>query len=313
MPDFSKIAFVFPGQGSQGVGMGADLAARYPEAAAIFAEANRILPDFSKLLFEGPADQLDDTLNTQPALYIAGVATLRALEARLGVPCIPLGAAGHSLGELTALTSAGALPFEAGVRIVRERARLMKKAGTASPGAMAALLGPTVDEAESIVAQARTGTGQPVVVANDNCPGQVVISGAVEAVDRALALAKERGVKRAVRLAVSIAAHSPLMAGIVDEFRAALDATPFEPPRFPVISNATAQPFESVEGIRAGLARQLTSPVHWTDSVRKLRAMGAEVFLEFGPKDVLTGLLKRIDREATGAALNSADAVAAWG
>lgn len=312
MIDLSSTAFVFPGQGSQVVGMGADLSREFPEAAALFAEADRILhTPFSQLMFEGPAEQLDDTLNTQPALYIVGVATLRALESKVGA-LVPIGAAGHSLGELTALTAAGALPFEAGLLLVRERARLMKVAGAAQPGAMAAMLGPSVPEVQSICEQASADTGKPVVVANDNCPGQVVISGDRDALERAMTLAKDRGVKRVLKLAVSVAAHSPLMASVSNEFRKALDATPFSIPRYPVIGNANAQPFRTVEDIRTGLGKQLTFPVYWTDSVLTLRRLGASTFIEFGPKDVLTGLLKRIDREAVGVALNNAAAVATY-
>lgn len=308
---FANTAFVFPGQGSQFIGMVTDIAAHYPAAAHTLERADQILGvPFARLLAEGPAAELDDTLNTQPALYVASIATLRAIESNHGLP-MPVGAAGHSVGELSALTAANALPFEDGLKLVRERARLMKEAGAAHPGAMAALLGPTVAEAEALCLETATETGLPIVVANDNCPGQVVISGADGAIDRALVLAKERGIKRAVKLSVSVAAHSPLMSGAAEGFRAALAATPFSPPHYPVISNATAQPLHTVQQIRDALGMQLNSPVHWTACVQALRALGATTFLELGPKDVLTGLLKRIDREATGLAVNSAAAVAA--
>ncbi len=312
MPDLSMTAFLFPGQGSQVVGMAADVARVYPEAAAILEQADQILGlPFSKMMAEGPTEQLDDTINTQPALYIASIAILRALEAKHGA-LTPLGAAGHSLGELTALTAAGALPYEAGVKLVRERARLMKEAGQAHPGAMAALLGPTVEEAESICAAARTETGKPLVVANDNCPGQVVISGDSAALERALEIAKERGVKRALKLAVSVAAHSPLMQQASEGFNKAMAETPFVAPGYPVISNALVQPLRTVEEIRHALGLQLTSPVRWTECVRALNKLGATRFFEIGSKDVLTGLLKRIDKEWSGTAINSADAVAAF-
>jgi [acyl-carrier-protein] S-malonyltransferase len=312
MSDLSITAFLFPGQGSQVVGMAADVAHAYPEAAAILEQADQILGlPFSKLMAEGPADQLDDTVNTQPALYIASIAILRALEAKHGA-LTPVGAAGHSLGELTALTAAGALPFADGVKLVRERARLMKEAGQAHPGAMAALLGPTVAEAESICAAARSETGQPLVVANDNCPGQVVISGDSSALERGLEIAKERGVKRALKLAVSVAAHSPLMQQASLGFNTALASTPFIAPRYPVISNALVQPLRTIEEIRQALSLQLTSPVRWTECVRTLNGLGATKFVEIGSKDVLTGLLKRIDKEWSGTAINSADAVATF-
>jgi [acyl-carrier-protein] S-malonyltransferase len=309
VPEWSTIALTFPGQGSQQVGMGADLARAYPVAAALFVEADQVLGEsFAQICFDGPSEALDDTRNTQPALYVVGVAVYRVLEAHFG-PFQPLAAAGHSVGELTALTAAGALNFADGLRLVRERALAMYAAGTVQPGAMAALLGPTVAEAEAICADASIEIGQPVVVANDNCPGQVVISGNVAALDRALQIASERGVKRAIKLAVSIAAHSPLMTQAAERFQIALADTPFQLPRFPVISNATMQPLATPDDIRAALGKQLNSPVHWTDSVRALRTMGATTFLELGPKDVLTGLLKRIDRAAVGVPLNSAEAL----
>lgn len=313
MIDWSTTALVFPGQGSQQVGMGADLAGQYPAAQQVFDEADRFFGhEFSKLLFEGPAETLDQTINTQPALYIAGVATLRALEALYG-PIRPLAVAGHSLGEFTALTAAGALSFEDGLRLVRERARLMREAGERSPGGMAALLGAEIEDARAICAQTSAETGQTIVIANDNCPGQIVLSGDNGAVDRAVTLARERGIRRAVKLAVSVAAHSPLMAYASDAFRAALDATPFADPQVPVIANVSAAPIRTGEETRAELAAQLTQTVRWRESVGVLREMGARTYLELGPKDVLTGLLKRIDRDAAGIAVNSAAAVAALG
>ncbi len=310
MVDWSSAALVFPGQGSQQVGMGKDLAQQYPAAAQLFEQADQVLGfSFTKLCFEGPAEQLDETINTQPALYVTGVATLRAIEAQLG-SIKPLATAGHSLGELTALTAAGALPFEAGLKLVRERGRLMKEAGEKSPGAMAALLGVEIADAQAICEQASSQTGKPVVVANDNCPGQVVISGDAQALDSALAIAKERG-KRAIKLAVSIAAHSPLMAQSAEAFRAALLQTPFEMPTMSIIGNVKAAPLRTREDIMTELGAQLTSSVRWTESVQALQALGVKTFIELGPKEVLTGLLKRIDRGATGIAVNSAEAIAA--
>jgi len=200
-PDWSTVAVVFPGQSSQQVGMGADLCRIYPEAAALFAEADQVLSEpFSKLCFEGPAEALDDTLNTQPALFVMGMAVWRVLTARFHI-IQPIGGAGHSVGELTALAAADAMSFADGLRLVRERAKAMRAASLTNPGGMAALLGPTIDEAQAICEQAQSETGKPVVVANDNCPGQVVISGDSTALDAALRLPSERGVKRAVKLA----------------------------------------------------------------------------------------------------------------
>jgi [acyl-carrier-protein] S-malonyltransferase len=311
--EWTSTALLFPGQGSQQVGMGADLAAAFREAAAVYEEADRILGrSLSTVCFEGPAEVLDETSTTQPALYVTGIATLRALESLVG-PITPLAVAGHSLGEFTALTAAGALPFEAGVRLVQERGRLMRETGERLPGAMAALLGAEIADARDICAQATAETGAPVAIGNDNCPGQVVLAGAVPAVERAVELAKARGIKKAVRLAVSVAPHSPAMADAAEAFRAVLASVPFETPRVPIIGNTRAAPLRSVEDIRAELSAQLTETVLWTGSVRLLRTMGAQTFLEFGPKDVLTGLLKRIDRDAAGVALNSAEAVRALG
>lgn len=310
--NWSTTAFVFPGQGSQQVGMAADLASSSAAAAKVFAHADRILGmEFTEIMREGPSDVLDDTYNTQPALYIAGVATLRALEERAEDPFQPLAVAGHSLGEFTALTAAGALSFEAGLRLVRERGRLMREAGEQHPGAMAALLGLEVADARAVCAEASTQAGKPVVVANDNCPGQIVISGDETALDLALPLAKARGAKRAVKLAVSVAAHSPLMAQAADSFAKALAETAFDAPRVPVIANLSAAPIQSAAEIRSELSAQLTGAVRWTETIRALRVMGATHFLEIGPKDVLTGLLKRIDKDAVGIPLNSSAAVVA--
>src|SRR5258708_6469263 len=267
MVDWSSAALVFPGQGSQQVGMGKDLAQQYPAAAQLFEQADQVLGfSFTKLCFEGPAEQLDETINTQPALYVTGVATLRAIEAQLG-SVKPLATAGHSLGELTALTAAGALPFEAGLKLVRERGRLMKEAGEKSPGAMAALLGVEIADAQAICEQASSQTGKPVVVANDNCPGQVVISGDAQALDSALAIAKERG-KRAIKLAVSIAAHSPLMAQSAEAFRAALLQTPFEMPTMSIIGNVNAAPLRPRGIILRNLAPQLPHRARGPDPFR---------------------------------------------
>lgn len=309
MLDWSATAFVFPGQGSQQVGMGADLASAYPAARAVFQQADEILGfSLSTLCFEGPEDALNDTINTQPALYVMGAAILRVLEAELGA-ARPAMVAGHSLGEFTALHAASALDFAGGLRLVRERGRLMKEAGVRSPGAMAAILGLDAEAVRALCAEVSAQSGQPLVLANDNCEGQLVISGGRAAVETAVSLAAERGAKRAIPLAVSVASHSPLMGAITDEFRAALDATEFSPPAIPVVGNVQARPLTDVAAIRAELAEQLTSTVRWTESVEVMRQAGITSFVELGPKDVLSGLIKRIDRSAERTALNSADAV----
>lgn len=305
MADWSTTAFVFPGQGSQMVGMGQDFAEAYPVARETFEQADDILGfALSKLCFEGPEEELNDTINTQPALYVSGVAIHRVLE-NLYPDAVPAFVAGHSLGEFTALAAAGAVSFQDGLRLVRERGRLMKEAGIKSPGAMAALLGLDADMVRDLCARASQQTGGVLVLANDNCPGQIVISGDDVTLEQGLTLAKEAGAKRAVKLAVSIAAHSPLMGPASADFRKALAETAFQTPHMPVYGNVSAAPLTSVEAIRDELGNQLTSSVRWAESVTAMIAAGAQRFIELGPKDVLSGLLKRINRNATAISLNS--------
>ncbi len=312
MIDWSKTALVFPGQNSQVLGMGADLAQTYPEAAAVYAEADAALGfSVSELCWHGPAARLDETRNTQPALFTTCVATLRAFNTALGDPR-PAFLAGHSLGEIIALVAAGSLGFADGLRLVRERGRLMQAAGETHPGGMAAILGAEVAAVEQACAQAAAETGAPVVLANDNCPGQLVISGASVALERAMALVQGMGAKKIIPLAVSVAGHSPLLEDAAAQLRLALDEIAFQPPTVPVIANVSAAPLTDAAAIRTELAAQLTSRVRWTESVQAMRAAGAETFIEIGPKDVLTGLLRRIDRGATGIALNSAEALRAF-
>lgn len=307
--DWNKTAFIFPGQGSQIVGMGADIAAEYPAAREVFEQADQILGfKFSDLCFNGPEETLNETINTQPALYICGIAILRALQSE-HPRAVPACTAGHSLGEFTALTAAGALSFENGLRLVRERARLMRDAGEQCPGGMAALLGLDAPQTIIVCQQASEKTGGTVVLANDNCPGQVVISGDHETVDTAIELAKNAGAKRAVKLAVSIAAHSPLMKSASQEFQQHIAATELITPKIPVYANISASPLNSVEAVRQELNDQLTQSVRWTESVQAMIAAGIDHFIEIGPRDVLTGLLKRIDRSKSGTAVNSVAAL----
>ncbi|MBN1284192.1 MAG: ACP S-malonyltransferase [Anaerolineae bacterium] len=319
MIDWKKTAFVFPGQASQQVGMGADLAHTYPRARAVYDEADKLL-DFplSELCWEGPEEALTDTINAQPALYVTGIAVLRviqsAFEQRAGPgAAVPSHMAGHSLGEITALVAAGALSFADGLHLVRERGRLMKDAGRTHPGGMAAVIG-LMDSAAVTAAcdRAAQETGAPAVLANDNAPGQVVISGDAGALERAMELLKEAGAKRLIRLNVSAAFHSPLMEDIADAFAGHLMSVQFRKPAVPVIGNVTAAPLINAESIRVELAAQLTARVRWTESVQAMRAAGVETFIEIGAKDVLTGLLRRIDRKAQGIALNSAESVRAF-
>ncbi len=303
--DPQHTAFVFPGQGSQTVGMGKELAEASPAARQTFAEADEVLGySLSQLCWAGPEADLNATVNTQPALLACSIAALRALHEKLG-DFQPAFLAGHSVGEVTALVAAGSLTFADGLRLVRARGEAMAAAGERAPGGMAALLGLDASVLAEVCAEAAAMTSGVVQVANDNCPGQVVISGEAAALEKALELAKARGAKRAMRLAVSIAAHSPLMHSGVAQYARAVAETAIQPPRASVIiSNITARPLPDAAAIRAELPAQLTTQVRWTDSVRYLLAQGVTTFIELGAKDVLTNLLKRIDGGAVGIAVN---------
>ena len=297
-------AFVFPGQGSQAVGMGRDLAQAYPIARQTFEEADTLLGfSLSQLMWAGPAEELNETVNTQPALYVHSIAALRVFS-QLYPDFVPAAVAGHSLGELSALTAAGALPFAEGLQLVRRRGELMKYAGEIAPGGMAAVLNLDIPALEAVCAQA-SSEADIVQVANDNCPGQVVISGAKAAVERAIAGAKAAGAKRAIPLAVSIAAHSPLMALIQADFEAAVRAAPMGAARILVISNVKAGPITSAEQLRWDLVAQHTSRVRWTESVQYLIGQGIQSFVEMGSGNVLLGLIRRIDSSVEGLALGA--------
>lgn len=276
--------------------MGKDLAEAHPRVRQLYAQADEILGfSLSDLCFEGPKEILDDTVNTQPAIFVTSLAILEVVRSEAGWTA-PAMVAGHSLGELTALVASGAMPFDAGLRLVRERGRLMKLAGQQNPGGMAAVL--KLDDAtvEQACKEASSETDKAVQIANYNSPGQVVISGDSEALSRAIELLKEKGGRRMIRLAVSIAAHSPLMATVVGDFRAAVDATPFDLPQVPVVANISARPLLGVDEIRDELAGQLTWPVRWTASMQWMIEQGVVRFVEIGPKDVLSKLVGRIDR-----------------
>ncbi|MGA2821092.1 MAG: ACP S-malonyltransferase [Anaerolineales bacterium] len=308
----TSVAFLFPGQGSQFVGMGKDLALTSDSARAAFETADSTLGySLSKLCWEGPEADLNQTLHTQPAILVHSVAAWRAFQERVG-NLRPRCLAGHSLGEFSALVAAGALEFRDALHLVRERARLMTEAGERSPGGMAALLNLGIEEAQKVCEQAAAETGEVVQVANDNCPGQVVISGTLQALERAMSLAKERGARRALRLAVSIAAHSPLMRPAAGVFARTIQSTPISQAGVPVIANVTAEPISQVSEIREELEAQLTSPVQWTRSVRKMVAEGCVRFIELGPKDVLTGLGRRIAPEVPGLSIGTAADLAAF-
>jgi [acyl-carrier-protein] S-malonyltransferase len=286
-------AFIFPGQGSQTVGMGKELAAQYPIAKQTFEEADSILGfGLSKLMMEGAADELNDTVNTQPALFVHSIATHRVF-AQLYPGVQPVALAGHSLGEFSALAVAGAFSFEDGLRLVRKRAELMKRAGGLAAGGMAAILNLDIPTLEKVCAEASTPE-ESAQIANDNCPGQVVISGSKPAVERAMAGAKSAGAKRALPLAVSVAAHSTLMAPIQQEWNEAVAAAKFSALQIPVIGNVNAKPLADESSARADIIAQMQSRVRWTESVQYLISTGVNTFVEVGTGTVLGGLVKRI-------------------
>lgn len=291
-----SIAYLFPGQGSQVVGMGADFYQQVSVSQAVFNQADELLGfPISKLCFEGPEDLLTDTINQQPALFVTSIAILRAMETAGWEP--PSYVAGHSLGELSALVAAGSIEFAAGLQLVRTRGELMKEAGEQYPGSMAAVLGAEIPQVQEACAQASTQTGESVQVANDNCPGQVVISGAKAAVQRANELLTEAGVRKIVDLPITIAAHSQLMAAAAEKFAVAVDQTPITAPRIPVIGNTSALPLTTAAAIKAELKAQLTGPVRWTESMTYLVDQGVEQVVEVGVGDTLQKLMKRIDRK----------------
>jgi [acyl-carrier-protein] S-malonyltransferase len=308
--DSSSTAFVFPGQGSQAVGMGRDLAAAYPVAQEIFQEADELLHSpFSKLMWEGPESELNDTVNTQPALFVHSLAAFRVFS-HLHPEFKPAALAGHSLGELSALAASGALSFAAGLRLVRKRGELMKKAGEMNPGGMAAILNLDIPALEKVCAEA-SREGEIVQVANDNCPGQVVISGAKAAVERAMAGAKAAGAKRAIPLAVSIAAHSQLMTSIQAEWNEAVDAAGVKDATIQIIGNVVAKPIQSAADLCADIQALMQSRVRWTETIQLLAGQGITTFVEIGTGNVLLGLIRRIDSSIAGFSLgNPTDFVA---
>jgi [acyl-carrier-protein] S-malonyltransferase len=289
----TQTAWVFPGQGSQSVGMCRDLYERVKSARAVFEAADNALGfPLTKLCFEGPEEELRQTINAQPALVTAGYACLQAARELSGskLPS-PSFVAGHSLGEYTALLAAGVFDFPTAVRLARERGRLMHEAGQKRPGAMAAIMG--LDEAKL----AEVCRASDTVMANINSPGQIVISGASENIKQAMEMATAAGASRAVPLQVSGAFHSPLMQPAVEGMIKYLDVTAFNKPAIPVIGNVTALPLTSPEDVKTELTKQLTNPVQWVRTIEYMVAHGVTTILEIGPGRVLAGLVKRINKE----------------
>jgi [acyl-carrier-protein] S-malonyltransferase len=282
-------AYIFPGQGAQFSGMGLDLYENSPEAQELFEKANEILGfNITDIMFEGTAEQLKETKVTQPAIFLHSV----ILAKTLGDSFQPEMVAGHSLGEFSALVAAGALSFEDGLKLVAQRALAMQKACEAAPSTMAAVLGLEDDIVEKICAT----TDGIVVAANYNCPGQLVISGEVEAINKACDTLKDEGARRALVLPVGGAFHSPMMEPAREELATAIDNTTFSTPNCPIYQNVTASAVTNENEIKANLISQLTAPVRWTQSVQQMIADGALLFTEVGPGKVLQGLVKKINR-----------------
>jgi [acyl-carrier-protein] S-malonyltransferase len=311
MLDDRKIAFVFPGQGSQKIGMGRAWAEISPAARRTFEEADDALGfGLSKLCWEGPEEELGLTVNTQPALLTVSTAIHRALAEGTAVPgagnLVPLAMAGHSLGEYSALVAAGTLELADAVRLVRRRGQLMQEAVPVGVGAMAAVIGLDAEASAALAAEAQSaaGEGQLCAVANLNGPGQTVLAGHKAAVDRAVAMAKDRGARKATLLAVSAPFHSPLMRPAREGMAEVLARVTFRAPRVPVITNVDAAPVTTGDAARDALVRQIDSPVRWVETVERMVAdFGVDTFLEIGPGTVLCGLNRRIAQGTKSASL----------
>lgn len=304
-----SLAILFPGQGSQHIGMGLSLATDYPEATRVFEEADEILGfRISKLAWEGPEDELILTKNAQPAMLVHSVAIYRVIRDRLGEVAM---ASGHSLGEFSAHVAAGTLDFGQALRTVRLRGELMYSAGVSRPGTMAAIIGMTDKEVESVCLRANHEMGT-CVPANFNSEGQVVISGDVMGVEHAMELAEKMGARRVVRLSVSGAFHSPLMTPAEEGLRSWLEEVHFRDPEFPIIANVTAEPVSTADVARRLLVRQLTSPVRWADSVRRMISLGADRFLELGPGSVLRALNRKNAKRLPCESLGESSDIETW-
>ncbi|HNR12633.1 MAG TPA: ACP S-malonyltransferase [Thermodesulfobacteriota bacterium] len=291
-----SFAFLFPGQGAQSVGMGKDLSDAFSEAKEVFAEADDALGfKLSSLCFQGPESDLILTMNTQPAIVTVSIAALRVLESRLDIT--PQCAAGHSLGEYSALIASQALTFRDGVQAVRKRGQFMQEAVPAGEGGMAAILGMEREQVEELCRKA--AGGEILTPANFNAPGQIVISGHIGAVDRAIGMAKSMGALKTVRLAVSAPFHCQLMGPAGSRLADHLSTVTIHPLMYPVVTNVEARENSDAGRVKEILVRQLSSPVLWEDSIRSMVASGVEMFIEIGPGKVLSGLVKRISKSAT--------------
>jgi [acyl-carrier-protein] S-malonyltransferase len=297
----SPFAFVFPGQGSQSVGMGRDLATSSPAAEAVWSVADAALGEpLRKLAWDGPSERLDRTENAQPALLAASIAILEAMRERwvaagLGPPT-PAFAAGHSMGQYSAFVASGVLSLEDGIRLVRRRGELMQASGQGRDGAMAAIIG--LDDAKLPDLFGEAATHGTFVIANRNAPGQVVVSGERAAIEAGAEIAKGLGAKRSIVLPVSVAAHSPLMAEAADGMRETLTTIEFHDPSTTLLANADGRPISTADGARTELVEHLTAGVDWVEAVERMTTAGVTTFVEVGPGKVLTGLIKRIAPDA---------------
>jgi [acyl-carrier-protein] S-malonyltransferase len=289
----SNFAFVFPGQGSQFVGMGKDLYDKYDEIKSLYEKANDVLGiDIKKISFEGPDNELKESKNAQIAIVLHSVASYKLLIQKGITPSVT---AGHSLGEYSALIAANALDFDDALQLVRFRGELMSRAGEANPGTMAAVLGMPADKIEEVISEIGSPT---LVVANYNSPLQTVISGDIEGIKKATELLKTRGAKRVMPLQVSGGFHSPLMESAFNTFKLALEKIEIKNPSVPVVPNVTGKLTSSSEEIKENLGKQIISSVRWVDTVKNIVSAGTTSFVELGPGKVLTGLIKQISPEA---------------
>ena len=310
-------AFVFPGQGSQAVGMGKELADAFAAARYVFEEVDETLKqNLTKVMFEGPDDDLRLTENAQPALMAVSIAIVRVVqkEGNVALPDVASYVAGHSLGEYAALAAAGALSLADTARLLKLRGTMMQEAVPVGQGAMAALMGPTVEETEAIVAAAVAAgkAGDVCDLANDNAPGQVVVSGSIAAVERAIEIASERGTKRSIMLPVSAPFHCSLMQPAADAMAEALAETAILPPAVPLVANVTADEVRDPEEIRKNLVTQVTERVRWREGVIVLKDKGVDTLVETGAGKVLSGLARRIDRELSATSIQGPDDIEAF-
>lgn len=310
MTESTKVAYVFPGQGAQSVGMGHDLYDNFASAKAIFDEADKVLGfPLSRMCFEGPEEELRLTINTQPAVVTVSFACLKAIQDMSEADKLPTPAylAGHSLGEYTTLAATKVLDFSTTVYLARERGRLMHETGLSRPGGMAAIIG--LDEASLTEICNQTGTR----IANFNCPGQLVISGAQENLAKAVDLAKAKGASRAIPLQISGAFHSPLMQPAMEGLSKIIATLPFQNPTIPIIANVTAQPLTTADQVKAELTKQLCYGVQWQRSIEYMVDNGVSTFIEIGPGKVLTGLIKRINKNVKLLNVGDVEAIKSWG